>query len=396
MTNLSLKSFRLRNFKAVRDSKTIRFSPLTAFIGNNGSGKSSIVEGLFTYQMIVRDGLETAMNYWRGFEQIRNQAVAHPSLSANVERPYEKNPIEFHSYGQTYRAEMSVTVAPNGDIFILEETLDLLKQITFTRNSIGEIYSTQNPQETYPEKCLDDESMLESSAIKEQLRHWNTNVLGDILNWQFINLNPSIMGHPQPQQRTVKQSPLNSDASNLAQYLLEIYKLDQDAFNGIVETLQYVLPYARDLQPTLTSRAELEPKVYLQLTEGDFKIPGWLFSTGTLRILALLALLRHPQPAPLIIIEEIENGLDPRTIHLVVEEIRSAVESGRTQVIITTHSPYLLDLLNLSHLVLVERDSKGQPVFSRPASHQSLQEWSKQFNPGQLYTMGQLSSTENS
>jgi predicted ATPase len=395
MTNLSLKSFRLRNFKAVRDSKTIRFSPLTAFIGNNGSGKSSIVEGLFTYQMIVRDGLETAMNYWRGFEQIRNQAVAHPPISTNVDRPYERNPIEFHSYGQTYRAEMSVTAAPNGDIFILEETLDLLKQITFTRDSIGRIYAMQNSQETYPEKCLDDESMLDSSAIKEQLRHWNASTLDDILNWQFINLNPSIMGHPQPQQRTAKQSPLNNDASNLSQYLLDIYKLDQDAFNGIVETLQYVLPYARDLQPTLTSRAELEPKIYLQLTEGDFKIPGWLFSTGTLRILALLALLRHPQPAPLIVIEEIENGLDPRTIHLIVEEIRNAVESGRTQVIITTHSPYLLDLLNLSHLVLVERDSKGQPVFSRPANHQSLQEWSKQFNPGQLYTMGQLSSAEN-
>jgi AAA15 family ATPase/GTPase len=41
---LSLSSFCLKNFKAVQDSKTIRFTPLTVFIGNNGSGKSSIVE----------------------------------------------------------------------------------------------------------------------------------------------------------------------------------------------------------------------------------------------------------------------------------------------------------------------------------------------------------------
>jgi AAA15 family ATPase/GTPase len=40
-----LKSFLLRNFKAVRDSKAIRFTPLTAFIGNNGSGKSSLLRG---------------------------------------------------------------------------------------------------------------------------------------------------------------------------------------------------------------------------------------------------------------------------------------------------------------------------------------------------------------
>ena len=42
-TKLSLSSFYLKNFKAVQDSKTIKFTPLTAFIGNNGSGKSSIV-----------------------------------------------------------------------------------------------------------------------------------------------------------------------------------------------------------------------------------------------------------------------------------------------------------------------------------------------------------------
>jgi AAA15 family ATPase/GTPase len=40
----SLISFRVKNFKAVQDSKTIKFTPLTVFIGNNGSGKSSIFE----------------------------------------------------------------------------------------------------------------------------------------------------------------------------------------------------------------------------------------------------------------------------------------------------------------------------------------------------------------
>ncbi|RKY21690.1 MAG: chromosome segregation protein SMC, partial [Planctomycetota bacterium] len=46
----SLLSFCLKNFKAVQNSKTIRFTPLTVFIGNNGSGKSSIVEAMETFQ----------------------------------------------------------------------------------------------------------------------------------------------------------------------------------------------------------------------------------------------------------------------------------------------------------------------------------------------------------
>jgi predicted ATPase len=178
------------------------------------------------------------------------------------------------------------------------------------------------------------------------------------------------------------------DGSNIAQYLLDIRRKDQAAFDGIVETLQYVLPFAGDFQPYLTS--ELEHTVYLQLTEDKFKVPGWLLSTGTLRLLCLLALLRHPTPPPLIVIEEIENGLAPRTVNLIVEEIRNAVEDGKMQLILTTHSPYLLDLLSLSHIVLVERVN-GQPTFTRPADRESLQEWAKEFAPGQLYTMELLS-----
>ncbi len=127
------------------------------------------------------------------------------------------------------------------------------------------------------------------------------------------------------------------------------------------------------------------------MTEGRVKIPGWLLSTGTLRILALLALLRHPNLPSLIIIEEIENGLDPRSVHLIVDEIRNAVEMGLTQVIVTTHSPYLLDLLSLSHIVFVERVD-GQPTFTRPADQESLQSWLNRFGPGKLYTMDKLSA----
>ncbi len=204
-------------------------------------------------------------------------------------------------------------------------------------------------------------------------------------------LAPERMGLPVPQQRTAGGVRLAKDGSNIADFLLDIRRQDQNAFDGIVETMAYVLPYARDLQPSVTS--ELERKAWLQLTEADFKVPGWMLSTGTLRLLALLALLRHPKPPPLIVVEEIENGLDPRSIHLIVEEIRNAVLDGVTQVILTTHSPYLLDLLTLDHLVLVERDRQGQPIFRRPANDAGLTKWAENFAPGKLYTMGGLTGS---
>ncbi len=366
-----LKSIRLKNFKAIRDSKAIRLTPLTVLIGNNGSGKSSLIEGLETYQTIVESGLDAAMATWRGFEHIRNQAVPRKLKTFNVDRPYQTNPVEFNLLWQNYRTSMTITTG-DGDnqLFIQEE------QIT----------PKGQPIEQSIRADLTDDTSVISPSLDHRL---NIDLYANIADWQFLNLNPHDMGNPILQKRTGGRIHLAKNGSNIAEYLLSIYNQDVSAFNGIIETLQYVLPYARDLQPKITS--ELERSIYLQLTEANFKVPGWLLSTGTLRVLALLTVLRHPNPPPLIVIEEIENGLDPRTIHLIVDEIRSIVESGSSQVILTTHSPYLLDLLPLSQIVLVERDSTGQPIFSRPADQKSLNDWAEQFSPGKLYTMGQLS-----
>lgn len=385
MTALALQSFQLKNFKAIRDSGRIEFTtPLTVFIGNNGSGKSSLIEGLETYQTILEQDLDAAVNRWRGFEYIRNMAVPHLQQLRYGKRPHETNGVEFALRGRTprtaFRATMTVNISPGGnDLFIQNETLTVAGRTVAERDAHGHV------QSSLPNAELEGQALLDGRSIVRGV----SEVADAIARWQFVTLNPFAMGSPRPQRRTGGSIHLANDGSNIAEYLLDIRRQDVSAFEGIVETLQYVLPYARDLQPNLTS--ELERTVYLQLTEGAYKVPGWLLSTGTLRIVALLALLRHPNPPPLIVIEEIENGLDPRTIHLIVEEIRAAVDAGASQIIATTHSPYFLDLLSLEDIVLVERTANG-PVFARPADQQELSEWSRNFGPGQLYTMSRLST----
>jgi predicted ATPase len=383
----TLRSFRLKNFKAVRDSGTIHFTPLTAFIGNNGSGKSSIVEGLETFQAIIEQGLDKAMQQWRGFEHIWHKGISHRLLESIEERPCYTNPLSFDLRGRTEEGAFSATMQINtgaggNEIFIQYENFAEKNRFLINRNAQGEVnYNSKNKKASrLPWKI----PARPGESIFKIFRQTSSEFISA---WQFVSLIPQVMGFPMPQKLTGDPTRLAKDGSNIAEYLLSIRKLDQSAFDGLVETLQYILPYARDLQPALTS--ELERTVYLQMTEGDFKIPGWLLSTGTLRIVALLALFRHPTPPPLIVIEEIENGLDPRTLHLLVDEIRNAIESGRTQVILTTHSPYLLDLLDLSHIVLVDRVN-GEPTFTRPADQDSLQKWAKDFSPGRLYTMDLL------
>ncbi len=400
MSTPGLQSFRFKNFKAVRDSSIIKFTPLTVFIGNNGSGKSSIIEGLEMLHTIVTARLDKAVAPWLNFRDILNKAVPHrlEDKPGQLARPYYSNPMSFHLQSRLEdrihaRYNLEVSDGPGyNDLFIKQETLNQRKgqnipSFDFTRDDRGHVIGKYvvDEEESIDTYLPDGLSLLNLGGSRLP---YDIPLRDYIQNWQFITLVPQNMGYAQRQSRTTSQIKLMKDGSNIAEYLLEIKMMAPQVFEGMVSTLQLVLPYLRDLQIDIAS--ELERVLHPQLTEEDFKVPGWLLSTGTLRILALLALLRHPKPPPLILIEEIENGLDPASVHLIVNEIREAVEGGRTQIILTTHSPYLLDLLLLDHIVLVER-IEGQPVFSRPGDNEELQQWAKRFGLGTLYTSSRLS-----
>ena len=358
---LPLAGLKVKNFKAIQDSKSIKFTPLTTFIGNNGSGKSSIIEALETFEILATHGIDEAMQPWHGFEHIWSEAKLHKDIKGRI-----TNPMSFTLRGldQSEKFKCSIEV-------VSDSQFDRVYYQSYKASyASGDFIARLN-------------FISEGEIADPKLKSF-------VKDWQFLKLNPYLMTEPLPQKRSYGTIKLDKAGSNIAEYLQSIRDLDVQTFNGIVETLRVVLPYVEDLQPEITS--ELDRKVYLMMSEEKIadKLPGWLLSTGTLRILALLSVLRHPKPPPVIIIEEIENGLDPRTIHLLVDEIRNFVESGCGQVIATTHSPYLLDLLKLSQLIVVERDESGSPVFTRPASQKSLEDWAKKFSPGKLYTMGKL------
>ena len=405
---LALKSFRLKNFKAIRDSGVVDFTPLTVLIGDNGSGKSSLVEGLQTYQRIVSDGLDEAMQMWRGFEYIINPPM-HNDSHMREDLP-RITPIEFELSGlyfspifnqdfglPNYKTVLKVNKEPSSElIFIEKEIVHYRNRKVLERDSKGIIQYINNKLQfgILPGDAIISQGGLYYYAnVPDDDRHFDDiKGYGIKFDWQFVTLNPWLMGEPQPTPRTAGPIRLQSDGANTAEYLHHILQWYPDTFDGILEALQYVLPYMRDLKPVLTDT--LGRQTHLELTEKDFNVVGWLLSTGTLRILALLALFRHPEPPPLIVIEEIENGLDPRSVQLIVEEIRRVTESGRLQVILTSHSPYLLDLFDLSHIVLVER-LDGATTFTRPDERQELDSWKQRFGPGRLHASGRLRNRES-
>jgi predicted ATPase len=354
----ALRNVRIQNFKAIQDTKTLALTPFTALIGNNGSGKSSLLEALETYRTAVVDGLDKAMAHWFGFEHVLNKAVRHNLLQKGLE-----NPITFAWRGQT-----NTNVAQ-------------AKMVVNTEDNFNAMYIEQEEWKL-GKRSKEEDKFGVQSALPTDLKDF-------IASWQFISLMPDRMTAPAAKHLATRgRLMLNRDGSNLAQYLSVIREQDLPTFNGIVETMRFVLSYAKDFQPVETQ--EIQRSMYVRMTEKEFHVPGWMLSTGTVRILAMLAVLRNPAPPPFVVIEEMENGLDPRTLHMLLDEIRDATQSGRTQVLMTTHSPYLLNLVPLETVILVERRNGGAPVFWRPADDGEVREWAKKFAPGELYTTGRL------
>jgi len=125
-----------------------------------------------------------------------------------------------------------------------------------------------------------------------------------------------------------------------------------------------------------------------------FPIPAWLLSEGMRRIVAIFALLEARPRPPLIAIEEIENGLDPWTLEHVLDELRLAADDG-TQIIVTTHSPFLLDHVETDEVIHVRREA-GESTYERVADLPTVATYKDVMAPGAMYLMKLFGGEEES
>ncbi len=129
--------------------------------------------------------------------------------------------------------------------------------------------------------------------------------------------------------------------------------------------------------------------VLLHLVEsGGREIPATRLSDGTLRYLCLLAILLHPEPPPLVALEEPELGLHPDVIPHIADLLVRA--SQRTQLVVTTHSRMLVDALSADpSSVIVCEKIDGASRFER-LDPDALKLWLESYSLGELWSMGEL------
>jgi len=150
---------------------------------------------------------------------------------------------------------------------------------------------------------------------------------------------------------------LSNDASNLTAYLRHLLLHDPDLFDQLQRDARSFLPGLERLEFAPVGGASSGH--VLQLVEKGLHGPTELHeaSPGSIRALALLALLYDPRPPKLTCIEEIDHGLHPYLFDRLVELLRKA--SRRTQLLIATHSPALVNRLGSNELIVCERRDDG-------------------------------------
>jgi predicted ATPase len=152
---------------------------------------------------------------------------------------------------------------------------------------------------------------------------------------------------------------LSPHAENLAAFL--IYLSGQEfVWDSLVEDARTVLPQLENIEFEETGGSTDRLTVVLREHGLRRLTPLADASFGTVRLLGLLALLYDPAPPAFTCIEEIDHGLHPQALELVVQRLREASE--HTQLIVATHSPALVNRLRPEEFIVCDRDEFGASI----------------------------------
>jgi predicted ATPase len=165
---------------------------------------------------------------------------------------------------------------------------------------------------------------------------------------------------------------LNQTGSNLANYLLFVERQRPKEFQSLLQRLALKVPGLTKIKSSKAPDRRLLLEFHAQGYEAPFFQQD--MSDGTLKFLAYLLLMEDPSPAPLIGIEEPENGLHHQLLSLLASEFKGfAQEKKGPQILITTHAPSLVDALSPSEVWIFDKGRDGFAKVRRAADIPEVQ-----------------------
>ena len=409
-----------KNFRSIAEA-SIDLDPITVLVGPNASGKSNVLDILRFVKDALRFDLEAAISIRHGFDAICRRTAdgstgevevglsattdGHPNRAENSRIDYRFSIVSDSSRGYRVKEESATVYAE--DRSDIDPVIFKIENGNLTSPTSWLHYSDTRPRLWQD----DDEAVAFDTAelwLRRVTRPWALGrpqelsrndetfatfarpveiLLRRIISMRFYHIFPNTIREPQ---KLGNPHPLDEDAGNLASVLRNFERDQRTTINRLKHSLGRLIPGVSDLEVT-SAGGYLVIRVKHEDVEGGRWIDLSQESDGTIRLLALLTALHQRHTLPLIGIEEPELTVHPGALTALADVLKES--SRMSQLIVTTHSPDLIDRItnfrDIDTLRVVEFiGGETQVHMVSGAQKESVRK--HLFSPGELHRQGEL------
>ena len=395
-----LRKFQIRNYRSI-DNATVYLEPLSVFVGPNGSGKTNFFRGLELFGELLASGttdpaLEEPWEAicYRGTRSTRTTIQFGASVKTQYRFPdaEEPSPVWIDiSVGLKH-------VSPDDDVVLTSEALTLRRRSSRGSTTFGISFKPNGQADVVPGNDPGLWDLVTSGLYLERRKkeEWTADRIKKVLQGsserlpgrrgeaeaghflhinQIFSLTPWFTRTVVPQMRVrryrLETASLRGQAAGIqmpprgqlglsGQGLPEVIdRLKRDgSLRPVIRAMQAVMPSLVDVDAVRSSYGRRT--LVFRESASERPIPEAAISDGTLHTLALLALLAPerryvPTRGRILVLEEVENAIHPWAIATLLNAARRAVGNA-SQVLLSTHSPVVVDATPPSSLFVVERE----------------------------------------
>ncbi|MBC3983274.1 AAA family ATPase [Streptomyces sp. AC536] len=352
-----IEAIKIENYRVLQNVEIKKLKPFTVLVGPNGSGKSTLFDVFAFLETCFTRGVRSAWDRRGGARELRSRGADGPVA---IQISYREHPKEKLL---TYRLELSES---KGRPMVSREQLRWTRGAAQGRPShildfhSGHGYVMDEETGAKAVEDLDSPDTLAVNALGQFRSHPRVMALRRFISGWYLSYLSVAEERKSPAagpQERLSQS--GDNISNVLQYLKENHP----------SRLATVIEALTETVPTLESigyESSPDGRLILFIKDAPFEKPVLASnaSDGTLKLLSYLTLLYDPDPAPFIGIEEPENHLYPTVLPGLAQQCR--MSSGKSQVVVTTHSHEFINSCKVDEVVALYRDESGYTRVIRP------------------------------
>ncbi len=367
-----IQDLTVKNYRVLHNITLKGLQPLNVVLGPNGCGKSTLLDALGFLGECLTVGVRKALEPRGRLEELRSRRESGPLVIQLKYResefgvpPKKRTPlITYHlEIDEDQRRPIIVreflrwTRGSGGKPF---NFLDITR-------GVGTVITGEMPEQTDQRRpvTLDDVTMPAIATLGQLAENPRVASLRRFIGSWYLSYFVPDQARQVP--GTGAQEHLSRTGKNLPNVVQYLSEMHGEVLREILIRMAARIPGLEQV----TSEQTIDNRLVLRFKDGPFQHPflSKYVSDGTLKMFAYLVMLMDPEPPALLCIEEPENSLHPKLLHVLAEEFRAHAQGEfgqqQTQVLVSSHSPYFIDALQPKELWVMERSTNGFSTIAR-------------------------------